>query len=357
MHVASVEFKTVPLTLDAIGAVEPSRTASVRSQVSGTLQKIAFHEGQDVQVGDLLFEIDPRPFQNALQSSKADLQRAKVALENAKAQSDRYRTLNTESAISKEQFQSIEDAERTAAAQVLSGEAAVANAQLQLEYCSIRAPIAGRTGSYGAHEGDLISSSSATPLVVINQLSPTYVSFSVPQQYLGELNRFRESGAIAVSATPPGTDQKDEEGELSFIDNTVDSTTGTLRIKATFPNTSRRLWPGQFAIVRVILASPQVVAIPSAAVQNDQQGQHVFVVKADKTAEYRPVTIERTGGGEAVVSKGLKPGETVVIDGQLRVVPGKPVEVKNAGSGTHIAKDSGPTPEPIIASDSAPKTP
>ena len=279
VHVAQVEHRVVPLTLDAIGAVEPSRTASVRSQVTGTLQKIAFREGQDVEIGDLLFEIDPRPFQNALQSAQADLQRARVQLENAKSQSERYRSLNTESAISKEQFQTIEDNERTAAAQVLSGEAAVANAKLQLEYSSIRAPIAGRTGSFGAHEGDLISSGSATPLVVINQLSPTYVTFSVPQQYLGELKRYREAGRVEVTATPPGNDPPHEDGELTFIDNVVDATTGTLRLKATFPNTSRNLWPGQFAVVRIVLASPEVISIPSAAVQNDQQGQHVFIVK------------------------------------------------------------------------------
>jgi multidrug efflux system membrane fusion protein len=328
VHVAKVEKKTVPLTLDAIGAVEPSRTASVRSQVSGTLQKIAFREGQEVQPGDLLFEIDPRPFQNALHSAQADLQRARVQLENARAQSERYRALNTESAISKEQFQSIQDNERTAAAQVLSGEAAVANAQLQLDYCSIRAPIAGRTGSFGAHEGDLISSGSSAPLVVINQLSPTYVTFSVPQQYLGELSRYRAAGPVTVTATPPGADPTSENGELTFIDNTVDSTTGTLRLKATFPNTAQQLWPGLFVTVRLTLASPEVIFIPSAAVQSDQQGQHVFVVKPDKTAEFRPITIERRNGGDSVISKGLQLGETVVTDGQLRVVPGKPVDIK-----------------------------
>jgi len=328
VHVAVAEKKNIPLTLDSIGAVEPSRTVSVRSQVTGTLQQIAFHEGQDVKTGDLLFQIDPRPFQNAVQSAQADLQRARVQLDNAKSQAARYRALNTESAISKEQFQAVEDAARTAAAQVLSGEAAVANAQLQLEYCSIRAPIDGRTGSFGAHEGDLISSGSATPLVIINQLSPTYVTFSVPQQYLGTLSRYRAAGKVLVTATPPGLDVVKEDGELTFIDNAVDSTTGTVRLKATFPNSSQNLWPGQFATIRLTLANPEVVAIPSAAVQNDQEGQHVFVIKQDKTAEFRPITIERTAYGETVVSKGLNAGETVVTDGQLRVVPGKPVEIK-----------------------------
>ena len=344
VHVASVERKPLPLTLDSIGAVEPSRTVSVRSQVTGTLQKIAFHEGQDVKTGDLLFQIDPRPFQNALQSAQADLQRAKVQLDNARSQSARYSALNSESAISKEQFQSVEDNARTAAAQVLSGEAAVANAQLQLDYCSIRAPIDGRTGSFGAHEGDLISSGNATPLVVINQLSPTYVSFSVPQQYLGSLSRYQAAAPVLVTAIPPGPDAVREEGELTFIDNAVDTTTGTIRLKATFPNTAHNLWPGQFATIRLTLATPEVISIPSAAVQSDQQGQHVFVVKQDKTAEFRPITIERTSGGETVVSKGLKEGEIVVTEGQLRVVPGKPVDIKTDANARHTEATLGPGP-------------
>jgi multidrug efflux system membrane fusion protein len=330
VHAGKVEKKIVPLTLDAIGAVEPSRTVSIRSQVTGTLMKIDFEEGQDVQPGELLFEIDPRPFQNSLRSAEAELARNRVQIENTRAQTARYRALNAESAISKEQFQTIEDAERTAAAQVLSGEAAVANARLQLEYCSIRAPIAGRTGAFGAHEGDLVSSNSASPLVVLNQLSPTYVSFGVPQQYLADLSKYRASAPLSVSAVPPGSDTTPEKGQLTFIDNAVDSTTGTVRLKATFPNESHRLWPGQFVTARLTLAAPEVIAVTSSAIQSDQSGQHVFVIKADKTAEFRPVVVERTSGSDTVISKGLTEGETVVTDGQLRVVPGRPVDVKPA---------------------------
>ncbi len=327
--VGKVERKPVPLTLDAIGAVEPSRTVSVRSQVTGTLLKIDFQEGQDVKEGDLLFEIDPRPFQNALRSAEADLQKARVQFQNAHAQSDRYRSLSADEAISKEQFQSIEDAERSASAQVLSGEAAVANARLQLEYCSIHAPISGRTGSYGAHEGDLITSSSATPLVVVNQLSPTYVTFGVPQHYLAEIARYRAAGPIPVAATPAGgTDPAPEKGELNFIDNAVDTSTGTIRLKAAFPNESLRLWPGQFVVVRLTLATPEAIVVPSAAVESDQAGQHVFVVKNDQTAELRPVVVERTFGSGSVISRGLAEGETVITVGQLRVVPGQRVAIK-----------------------------
>jgi multidrug efflux system membrane fusion protein len=332
VHAGKVERKIVPLTLDAIGAVEPSRTASIRSQVTGTLMKIDFDEGQDVKPGDLLFEIDPRPFQNALRSAEAELARNRVQLENTRAQTSRYRALNAESAISKEQFQTVEDNERTAAAQVLSGEAAVANAKLQLEYCSIRAPIAGRTGSYGAHEGDLVSSNSGSPLVIVNQLSPTYVSFGVPQQYLADLSKYRATAPLLVSVVPPGSDTTPEKGQLTFVDNSVDTTTGTVRLKATFPNEAHRLWPGQFVTVRMTLASPEVIAVTSAAIQSDQTGQHVFVIKADKTAEFRPVIVERTNGGDSVISKGLSEGEIVVTDGQLRVVGGKPVDIKPTAS-------------------------
>ena len=327
--VGKVERKAVPLTLDVIGVVEASRTASVRPQVTGTLMKIDFKEGQQVNEGDLLFEIDPRPFQNALRSAEADLQRFRVQYENAHTQSERYQALNADSAISKEQFQSIKDAERGASAQVLNAEAAVANASLQLEYCSIRAPISGLTGSYGAHEGDLVNAGSATPLVIVNQISPTYVTFGVPQQYLGELARYRAAGVISVAATPPGSDPKPEKGELSFVDNYVDSTTGTIKLKATFPNPSRRLWPGQFVATRVTLATPEVLVVPTSAVQNDQSGQHVFVVKEDHKAELRPIVVERTFGGNSVVTRGLVAGDTVITVGQLRVVSGQPVEIKS----------------------------
>jgi multidrug efflux system membrane fusion protein len=330
--VGKVERKPVPLTLDAIGTVEPSRTASVRPQIAGTLLKIDFKEGQQVAEGDLLFEIDPRPFQNALRSAEAELQKWRVQLENARAQSERYRALDAESAISKEQFRAIEDAERSAAAQLLSGEAGVAGAKLQLDYCSIRAPMAGLTGAYGAHEGDLVSSASAAPLVIVNQISPTHVSFGVPQQYLGDIARYRAAGTIAVAATPPGADTAAEKGELIFIDNNVDPSTGTLKLKAAFPNPSRRLWPGQFVAARITLATPDALVIPSAAVQNDQSGQHVFVVKDDLTAEMRPVTVERRNGNDAVIAKGLAEGETVVTDGQLRVTAGKPVAIKAPGA-------------------------
>ena len=327
--VGQAQRKVVPLTLDAIGAVEPIRTAAVRSQVTGTLMRIAIQEGQDVKQGDLLFEVDARTFQNALQSAQADSQKTAVQLENARSQVVRYRALSADSMVSKEQFQTILDNERALVAQEESSKAAIANAQLQVEYSSIRAPISGRTGNLGVHEGDLVRASDATTtLVTINQLNPIYVTFGVPQQYLGPLNQYRAEGDVAVKATPPGTDQASEKGELTFIDNTVDSTTGTIKLKATFPNEQHRLWPGQFANITILLASPEVLTVPASAIQNDQNGQHDFVVGADNKAEIRKVVVERSTSDDAVIANGLTAGETVVTDGQLRVVPGGPVEIK-----------------------------
>lgn len=329
--VAQVQRKVVPLVIEAIGLVEPLKATAVRSQVNGTLQKIAIREGQEVNEGDLLFEIDPRPFRHALQSAEADRQKTRVQLENARDQAARYRALSKDQMISKEQYQKIQDEVRATEAELLSAEARVANAKLQLEYCSIRAPLTGRSGRIDLHEGDLVRSGDTAPLVTINQLSPTDVTFGVPQQHLAAVTRFQAQNALRVLAVPPGLAQP-ELGELSFIDNAVDPSTGTIRLKGTFANASRQLWPGQFVDVTVTLAEPEVLAVPTSAVQASQRGQHVYVVTADKIAELRPVVIERTHHDDAVVAKGLAAGETVVIDGQLRVIPGRAVEIKQPAS-------------------------
>ncbi len=308
--VGQVKMKIVPLVIDAIGAVEPIRTTAVRSQVTGTLLRRAIQEGQDVKQGDLLFEIDPRPFQNALQSAEADLQKVRVQLETARAQVARYRALTTEQMVSKEQFEKITDTARALESEVLSDESRLATARLQLEYSSIRAPLAGRTGNMSAHEGDIVrSNDTGTPLVTINQISPIYVTFGVPQQYLAALTRYRA--------------------------------TGTLKLKGSFPNASHRLWPGQFATVTVTLSSPEALTVPGSAVQTSQTGQHVFVVKADKTAELRPVVVERIYENDAVIAKGLAAGETVIIDGQLRVIPGKAVEIKDPAAAGGAGRGKG----------------
>lgn len=333
--VGQARKKIVPLVIEAIGAVEPIRATAVRSQVTGILMKIAIQEGQDVKEGDLLFEIDSRPFRNALQSAEADLQKARVQLETARTQVARYRSLTADQMVSKEQFEKISDTARALEAEVLSDESRLSTAKLQLEYCSIRASLSGRTGNLNVHEGDLVRSNAndATgALMTINQLNPIYVTFGVPQQYLAVLTRYRATGTLQVRVVPPGLDEKPELGTLTFMDNMVDSSTGTLKLKGTFPNDTQRLWPGQFATVTVTLDSPEVLTIASSAIQTSQNGQHVFVVKADKTAELRPVIVARTHESDAVIIKGLTEGETVVVDGQFRVIPGKPVEVKDPGA-------------------------
>lgn len=340
--VGTAKRKVVPLVIDAIGAVEPIRTTAVRSQVTGTLQKIAIKEGQDVKEGDLLFEIDPRPFVNALKSAEADLQKAKAQLETARTQVARYRTLTADQMVSKEQFEKISDTARSLESEVLADESRLATAKLQLEYCSIRAPLAGRTGNMAVHEGDLVRVNEAGGLLVtINQLNPIYVTFGVPQQYLATLSRYRATGTLKVSVVPPGVDEKPEVGELTFMDNTVDSSTGTLKLKASFPNSSHRLWPGQFATVSLTLATPEVMTVASSAIQTSQSGQYVYVIGAESVAELRPVVVERTFEADAVITKGIQEGETVVVDGQLRVIPGKPVAIKDpsaAGGGSKGGK-------------------
>ncbi len=339
--VGTVQKRNVPVVIEAIGAVEPLRNTSIRAQVTGLLEKIAFKEGQDVKEGDLLFQIDARPFRAALETALADLKRAQVRLESANAQVKRYQALTAEQMVSKEQFQKIEDEARTAAAEVAAADSRVTNARLQLEFTSIRAPFSGRTGNLNVDEGDLIRANDAGALVTMNQVSPVYVTFGVPQHYLAAINRQRAQGPLPVRVTPPGLNEAPELGELTFVDNTVDSATGTIRLKATFANAGQRLWPGQFSSVSVLLADPEELTVAASALQNSQTGQHVFVVSADRVAELRPVVISRTHEGVAVISKGLKEGETVVVDGQLRVIPGRAVEIKQpAGTAAPAGGDA-----------------
>jgi multidrug efflux system membrane fusion protein len=331
--------RKVPIVIEAIGAVEPIRMTAVRSQVTGTLETIAFKEGLDVKQGDLLFQIDPRPLRGSLVTAEADLQKARVQQENARSQVQRYQVLSTGQMVSKEQFQKIQDEARAAEAEVAAAESRVLNAKLQLEFTSIRAPLSGRTGNLNVDEGDLVRANDPGALVTVNQVDPIYVTFGVPQQYLSAINRYRAERSLVVRVIPPGTDEEPVVGELTFLDNMVDSATGTIRLKATFSNEQQRLWPGQFANVLVTLDEPEVLAVAANAVQTSQTGQHVYVISADRIAELRPITVERTYQGLAVISKGLNEGETVVIDGQLRVIPGRAVEIKQP-VGAAAAKSS-----------------
>jgi multidrug efflux system membrane fusion protein len=221
----------------------------------------------------------------------------------------------------------------TAEATIQADRAAVERVRLQLEYSTIRSPIDGRTGSLMVHEGNLVKANDKdSVLVVINQLTPIYVTFAVPEQELPAVQRHLAAGQLSVEAAIPQSAEPPEQGVLSFVDNTVDRATGTIRLKATFANPDRRLWPGQFVnVVLTLAAQPDAIVVPSQAVQTGQNGTYVYVVRADRTAEVRPVVVARQREGEAVIQQGLQPGETVVTDGQLRLTSGSQVEVKGSG--------------------------
>src|SRR6185295_2042918 len=248
---------------------------------------------------------------------------------NAKVGAHRYADLAARSIATTEQVETSRTAAAALDATVEADRAAVENAKVQLQYATITSPIAGRTGALMVHEGNLIRAADQTPLVVINQVAPINVSFAIPESRLAELKRFMGKGTLAVQAKPPSDDVANSHGSISFIDNNVDQTTGTIKVKATFPNTDRRLWPGQFVNVIVALTKdPTAVVVPTAAVQVGQQGQYAYVVKPDKSVEYRAVEVERTSGLETVIKSGLKPAETVVTDGHLRIVQGSHVSIK-----------------------------
>ena len=326
--VAPVVQRTVPIEFRAIGNVEAYSTVSVKAQVAGTIEQVYFKEGQDVRKDDLLYTMDSRPYQAALHQLEANLARDQAQLENANAQSDRYSKLFESGIVSKEQYDTFRTNSDALAAAVRADKAGIEGAKIDLDYCTIRSPIDGRTGSLLVHSGNIVKSNE-TVLVVINQIVPIYVSFTVPEQHLGEIKRHMAGGTLAVAATIPNDAQRLIEGTLTFVDNSVDSTTGTIRLKGSFPNQERRLWPGQFVNVALKL-STQVgaIVVPSQAVQTGQSGFYAYVVKSDLKAELRPIVPGNQVGGETVIEKGLQPGESVVTDGQLRLYPGAKVEVK-----------------------------
>jgi multidrug efflux system membrane fusion protein len=331
--VATVERKSVPVEIRVIGTAEAYSTVSVHSQVTGQLEAVRFKEGDDVAKGQELFVLDRRPLETALQQAQANLERDIAQAANATAQAKRYGDLAERGIATREQVDTSKSASVASDATVAADRAAVENAKVQLEYATIEAPIAGRTGALQVHEGNLVRANDTVPLVVINQVSPIYVSFAIPESQLPELKRYMAQGSLEVQAAPPNDNGASATGTISFVDNTVDQTTGTIRIKGTFANEARRLWPGQFVNVRVTLTrDPNAIVVPPAAVQAGQQGSYAFVVKADKTVELRPLEVARTGPSEIVIQSGLQPGETVVTDGHLRLVAGSRVSVKGEDS-------------------------
>ncbi|MGH7823584.1 MAG: efflux RND transporter periplasmic adaptor subunit [Candidatus Binatia bacterium] len=322
--------KAVPVQIRAVGNAEALSTVSIKSQVTGVLMKAHFREGQDVKKGQLLFAIDPRPFEAALKQAEAALVRDTAQLKNAREQTRRYAELVQKQYVSQEQYDQIRTNAEAMEAIVEADKAAIENAKVQLSYCYIYAPIDGQVGTLLVNEGNLVRVNDGTPLVVINQITPINVTFAVPEQHLADLRRHMATGRLRVDSRFPSDEGRPEQGILAFVDNAVDRATGTIKLKAEFKNSERRLWPGQFINVALTLTTQAAaVVIPSEAVQVGQEGQHVFIVKPDKSVEVRPVIIGSTNEGEAVIAKGLAAGELVVREGQFLLGPDARIEVKN----------------------------
>jgi len=331
--VGTAERRAVPFELAATGTVEPIQTVAVQAQVSGPILRVGFREGEDVRKGQVLFELDPRPFQAALAQAEGLLQRDRAQAANADQEATRYATLAEKEYVTAQQY---DEAKTTAAANtatLAASQAAVDQARLNLQYATIRAPIAGRTGSLRVREGNLVRSTDTAPLVTINQIEPILVRFAVPAGNLPAIQRYRPAG-IAVIAQP-GNGGSASEGTLAFIDNAVDTATGTILLKGSFANSGGALWPGEFVNVRLRLFVDQgALVVPASAIVAGQQGSLVFVIQPDGTAATKPVKVDRTAGDIVIVSGDIKPGDRVVTDGQLRLRQGSRVQIKARGDST-----------------------
>jgi len=278
----------------------------------------------------VLFELDRRPLEAALQQAQANLARDTAQLTNAEAQAKRFQDLAERGIATKEQLDTSRTGVAALSATVEADRAAIENAEVQLQYATITAPLSGRTGTLMVHEGNLVRANDTSSLVVINEVSPIYVSFAIPEGRLSDLKRYMTQGSLRVEASPSDEGSASSNGRITFVDNAVDPTTGTIKIKAEYPNSDRRLWPGQFVNVSVLLATDTAAIVaPSPAIQTPQQGPYAFVVKDDKTVEFRLVDVARAGATETVIRSGLQAGETVVTDGHLRLVPGAHINVKS----------------------------
>jgi len=331
--VAMAAQREMPFALRSTGTIEPLQTAAVGSQVGGVITRVAFREGDEVRQGQLLFELDHRPFRAALEQAKAALARSREQAEVARLDADRARTLIAQNVLSQAEWDQKRSAAETAAANLLADSAEVETARLNLDYASIRAPISGRTGRLMAHEGDYVKSATSEPLVTINQRHPVRVRFTVPVSEVPLVQRYRGAGARVI-VTTPAPDTVSRQGALVFVDNAVDPASGTLLLKVELPNQDGLLVPGQFVDVRLVLdAEPRATVVPAPAVTSGQSGTFVYVLNADSTVTARPVTVSRTVDELAVLTDGLEPGETVVTDGQFRLSPGARVLVRGPSGG------------------------
>lgn len=326
--VARVTQETVPVRLRAIGNVEAYSTVALKARVDGQIVEVNFKEGAPVRKGEILFRIDPRPYQAALRQAEANALRDAAARDQARSQERRYQELLDKNFISKEAYAQIRTNAETAAAVVRASQAALENARLNLEYCTIRSPLDGFVGKVLLQAGNLAKANDVNPLVVINQVRPIYVNFAVPEQDLPEVRKRMADGPLEVAALPTDPGQPQPSGRLIFVDNAVDPSTGTIRLRAQFDNQDAALWPGQFVNVSVRLyEQADALVIPSQAVQTGPDGQYVYVVSEEMTADVRRIAVTRTDGDRAIVAKGLAPGERVVTRGQLRLGPKVRVQI------------------------------
>ncbi len=327
---AKVAQKTVFDTIHAIGRVEAFSTVDVKAQINGQIMQVRFRQGQDVKQGDLLFTIDPRPFEAALHQAEANLAKDRAQYRQAAADEQRYSFLLKQGVGSRQQYDQVAATAASLKASMQADEAAVQTAKLNLEYTAIRAPIDGRTGDLLVHAGNLVKPDADTAMVVINQVHPVYVDFAIPEQKLPAVREFMAEHKLAVQVSLPEQQGPLESGELSFMDNSVDAKSGTINLKGQFANADGRLWPGEFVNANLILREhPGAILVPSQAVQTGQQGSFVFVVQPNMTVEIRPIVVGESIDNQTVVTSGLKLGETVVTDGQLRLIPGAKVTIKS----------------------------
>ncbi|CAN5297283.1 efflux RND transporter periplasmic adaptor subunit [soil metagenome] len=384
--VTRARLTDVPYTIEANGVVTPLRSANVGSQVEGIIKRVAFDEGQNVVAGQVLFEIDPRPYRAAYQQAAAVLARDKANADNARREAERYAGLAAQDYVTKEQAEQQRTNAGVTAATVSADEALLSTAKFNLDNTTIRAPISGRTGALLVKEGNLVHASGATPLVVINQVSPILVRFAIPATQLPLLQKYGSAGGLAVAATPnSGSDQavdpgaqsvglnigrgdpgassqsgppgspdasvanstgaarpstqlsslvSAEHGSLTFIDNAVDTTTGTVLLKATFPNPNQRLWAGEFVSTKLnLFVEQRALVVPTQAVVTGQSGSYVYVITDSSTAQQRPVVVERTAGSMSVLASGVKSGEQVVSEGQSRLTPNAKVSIMTPQGG------------------------
>ena len=320
--------KNVPVQVKAIGNVEAYTSVAIKSQVGGQIARLHFAEGSDVEKGALLISIDPEPFQATVSQFEAILAKDQAQAKFAREQAERHAGLLKEGIVTRDQYELLQANADSLTATIAADHAAIKNAKIQLGYCSIRSPISGRTGTIALQPGNLVKANDL-PIVTVNQITPIYTTFAIPEKLLDEVKRAMAGNELKIEAVIPNEPESNETGTISFLDNAVNPATGTIKLKGRFANKSKKLWPGQFTDVVMTLGSRKnAVVVPTNAIQTSQQGQFVYVVKTDNSVEMRQVTTAMTVGEDTVVEKGLAAGETVVVDGQLRLTPGAIVENK-----------------------------